>query len=333
MKEEMNAIVATGYGDPEVLRLKKISRPQAKDNEILIKVMAASVTTADSMMRTGKPYIGRLVTGIRKPKHPVPGSGFAGIVEAIGKEVKKFKVGDHVFGETTVGFSTNAEFVLVPENGVLLPLPENLSKAGAAAFCDGYLTSMNFLSNVARLKPGQKILINGASGSLGTAAVQIAKYMGAEVTAVCSTRNTGLVKSMGADYVIDYTKKDFTKKGEIYDIVYDTIGKSSYPECRKILSTSGIYMSPVLSFSLLLQMMWTSFFRRNKAKFSATGLLKDEELHNLLAQLLEMIREGKIKPYIDRQYPLEKVAEAHRYIATGHKKGNLVIILQSEDQE
>ncbi|MBN1820072.1 MAG: NAD(P)-dependent alcohol dehydrogenase, partial [Prolixibacteraceae bacterium] len=225
-------------------------------------------------------------------------------------------------------FSTNAEYFTMPETGVILPMPENMSYAEGATYGDGHITSYNFLKKIAHVKPGQSVLINGASGSLGTAAIQIAKYMGAKVTSVCSTQNVGLVKSLGADFVIDYTKKDFTKVKETYDVVYDTIGKSSFSKSKNILSGSGLYVSPVLKFLLFLQMMWTSMLSKKKAKFAATGLRKDEELKSMLTELVEVFTEGHLKTVIDRQYPLEKVAEAHTYIASGHKKGNVVIIVQ-----
>lgn len=326
--EKMKAIVAKGYGTPEVLQLKEVDKPQPNENEVLVKVYASSATTAEGMMRTGKPYFGRLMTGLIKPKHAIPGTGFAGTVEAMGKNVQKFKIGDRVFGESTISFGTNAEYVVIPEKGVILKMPENLTFTDAASFCDGHLTSLNFLKEIAQIKTGQKILINGASGSLGTAAVQIAKYLGAEVTGICSTRNIGLVKSLGADHVIDYTKKKITELDETFDVVYDTIGKSSFAKSKKILTELGLYVSPVLNFSLLLQQIWTSMFTRKKARFAATGLLKDAELRELLSALIEIFKQGKLKTYIDRQYPLEKVFEAHTYIASGRKKGNVVIIVQ-----
>ncbi|MBN1819854.1 MAG: NAD(P)-dependent alcohol dehydrogenase, partial [Prolixibacteraceae bacterium] len=214
MKEKMKAIVATGYGGPDVLKLQQVEKPQPKESEVLVKVYVSSATTADTMMRTGKPYFGRLITGLTKPKHTIPGTGFAGVVEAVGKNVKNFKSGDRVFGETTLEFSTNAEYFTMPETGVILPLPVNMSYADGATYGDGHITSYNFLKEIAHVKPDQSVLINGASGSLGTAAVQIAKHLGAKVTGVCSTRNVGLVKSLGADNVIDYTKTDFTKVKE-----------------------------------------------------------------------------------------------------------------------
>ena len=330
-KEMMKAVVATGYGAPNVLKLQQVEKPQPKENEVLVKVHATSTTTADGMMRTGKPYFGRLMTGLTKPKHAIPGTGFAGVIETVGVNVSSFKPGDRVFGETTLGFSTNAEYFTIPENGVILPMPENMSYAEGATFGDGHVTSLNFLKEVAQIKPGQKVLINGASGSLGTAAVQIAKYMGAEVTGVSSTRNIGLVKSLGADHIIDDTKKDFTKVNETFDVVFDTVGKSSFTKCKNILSETGLYISPVLKFSLLLQMIRTSISGKKKAKFAATGLRKDDELRVMFSELVEIFKEGRMKTVIDRQYPLEKVAEAHTYIASGHKKGNVVIIVQPEN--
>lgn len=327
MTRTMKATVATGYGSPEVLKLQEVTRPIPKPNEVLVRVMTASATTADAMMRTGKPYIARLFVGLTKPRKAIPGTGFSGVVEQVGKDVKDFEIGDRVFGETTFGFSSNAEYLTISEDGVILPMPENLDFSEAASFCDGHLTSFNFLKKITQLKPGQKVLINGASGSLGTSAIQIAKYMKAHVTAVCSGRNTGLVKSLGADEVIDYQQKDFTKGDRKYDYVYDTIGKSSFSACKTILSEKGVYLSPVLKFPLLLQMIKTSLFGQKKARFEATGANNEDKLRYMLSEVLEIYKEGRLKTVIDRQFPLEKVAEAHRYIDSGHKKGNVVIII------
>jgi len=294
---KMKAIVATGYGGPEVLQLMEVETPKPKDHEVLVRVRAASATTADSMMRTGRPYFGRLFTGLKKPKHPIPGTGFAGEVVQTGKKVTQFKEGDKVFGETTLGFSTNAGYVAVPENGVILPMPEGLSYAEGATFCDGPLTSLNFLQNIAGIRPGQKVLINGASGSLGTAAIH------------------------------DYTKQDFSQSGQVYDIIFDTVGKSTFKKCKKVLSKNGQYISPVLRLSLIWQMIGSAITGGKKAKFAATGLKKDGELRALLSGLVDLFREGRFKIIIDRQFPLEKTAQAHQYIATGHKRGNVVIIV------
>ena len=265
----MKAIVAIAYGDHSVLKMNHVAIPEPKEKEVLVKIYASSATRADTMMLSGKPYFGRLFTGLKRPKHAIPGTGFAGEVIACGKLVKMFKPGDRVFGETTLGFSTNAEYVAVPETGVILPLPENMSYAEAAPVCDGALTSINFLKEIAKIKAGQKILVNGASGSLGTAAVQLAYYYGAEVTAVCSSANVGLVKSLGAHKVVDYKKQSISEIKDKFDIVFDTVGKSSFSEAKKVLEKNGVYISPVLKFSLLLKMIWTSRMSSMKAKFAA----------------------------------------------------------------
>jgi NADPH:quinone reductase-like Zn-dependent oxidoreductase len=327
----MKAIVCTKYGSPDVLELKEVEKPTPKGNEVLIKVYAASVTAADGMMREGKPIWGRLFIGLMKPNHPITGTGFAGVIEAIGQEVTLFKAGEAVFGETGVGFSTNAEYVCVPEAGVLATLPNNMTYEEAAPLCDGALTSYSFLKDIGKLQTGQRILINGASGSLGSAAVQIAKSLGAEVTGVCSSTNLEMVKSLGADKVIDYTTTDFTQTDQTYDIIFDTVGKSSFLRCQGSLSEQGIYLSPVLGLPLLLQMIWTSKVGNKKAKFSATGLRSASELRVLLHQLKELIESGKIQTVMDRSYPLEQTAEAHRYVDQGHKKGNVVILVQQNN--
>ncbi len=322
---KMKAMVAKGYGSPEVFSLESVSKPRPGKKEVLVKIYTSSATTADTMMRTGKPFFARFMLGLRKPKHPIPGTGFAGVVEEVGSEVTNYATGDRVFGETTTGFSTNAEYVAVPENGVIVPVPETMSFIEAASFCDGPVTSYNFLKEIGEIRKGQEILVIGASGSLGTAAIQLAKYFGAVVTGVCSTRNVGLVKSLGADKVIDYTREDYATKEDRYDIVYDTIGKSSFQKVRNILKPEGQYLSPVLQIRLLWQMIRTSKSGGKKAKFAATGLKNDDELRTMLKRVVDIFMEGKLKMTIDRQYPLEKLAEAHRYIDTGRKKGNVVI--------
>lgn len=323
----MKAIVCTKYGSPDVLQLKEVEKPVPKDNEVLIKVYSSSVTRADTMMRKGTPFYGRFFIGLTKPKNPITGTGFAGIIEDTGKAVKIFKKDDPVFGETGVGFSANAEYVCISENGLLTAKPENISFEEAASICDGALTSWCFLKDIGKIRSDQRILVNGASGSLGSAAVQIAKYFGAEVTGVCSSANSEMVKSLGADKVIDYTNEDFTRNDQKYDIIFDTVGKSSFSLCKDALKDDGAYLSPVLKFSLLLQMIRTSKFSKKKAKFSATGLRPVPELLAFLNELTKVIEAGKIKLIIDRKYPLEQTADAHRYIDTGHKKGNVVITL------
>jgi NADPH:quinone reductase-like Zn-dependent oxidoreductase len=321
----MKTIVCTKYGSPGVLTLKDVEKPVPNDNEVLIKVRAASVTTADCMMRRGQPFYGRLFIGLLRPKNPITGTGFAGEVENTGENITLFKKGDPVFGETGVSFGTNAEYVCVPEDGLITTLPGNISWDEAAPICDGALTSWSFLKDIGKIQQGQKVLINGASGSLGSSAIQIARYFGADVTGVCGTSNVEMVTSLGADRVIDYTKDDFTKNGQAYDIIFDAIGKSSFSRCKNSLAKHGVYLSPVLGIPLLLRMIWTSKLSSKKAKFSATGLRPVPELRVLLNEIKMLIEAKELKLVIDRRYTLEQTAEAHKYVETGHKKGNVVI--------
>ena len=324
----MKAIVCTKYGAPNVLEYVDVQKPTPKDQDILIKVHATVVTAADCMMRQGVPKYGRLFLGLSKPKFPIPGTGFAGTVEEVGKEVDGFKVGDKVFGETGVSFSANAEFVCVSNKGLIEKIPEGLSFEQAASMCDGPLTSISFLKDIGKIQPGQKVLVNGASGSLGSAAVQIAKSLGAYVVGVCSAANVEMVKSLGADETLDYTKEDFTLNKKQYDIIYDTVGKSAYSKCKQALKPNGMYLSPVLTMPLLFQMMASSLFSSKKAKFSATGMRPVPELAPLLKELVQMCSDGKLSFIIDKRLPLEKVPEAHEYVDTGRKKGNVVILLE-----
>lgn len=321
----MKAIVCTKYGSPEVLELQELPKPSPKDQEVLVRIHATTVTAADSMMRRADPFISRFFLGFNKPKNPITGTGFAGKIEAVGKDVKKFKVGEEVFGETGVTFGANAEYVCVAEAGVIRHKSPEMSFEEAATICDGVLTSYNFLTGLAKVQRGHKVLIIGASGSLGTAAVQLAHHVGANVTGICSTSNIALVKSLGADAVIDYTRVDFTKTGEKYDIIYDTVGKSSFSKSKSSLRAKGQYISPIGGFSMLLDMLWTSMFGKKKAKFSATGFLPAPDLLSFLEEIENLFSSGKIKSVIDRYYPLSQVADAHRYVDKGHKKGNVVI--------
>lgn len=325
----MKTIIVTKYGSPQVLKVTEAVKPVPKGDEILIKIEASSVTAADSMMRQGKPYYGRLFIGLTKPKNPVPGTGFAGTIEAVGSEVTSFIVGEEVFGEIVLGPGTNCEYVCVPEDGLVLSKPSNLSFEEAAPVCDGALTSVSFLKDIAGIKPGQKILINGASGSLGSAAVQLAKIFGANVTGVCSAANIELVRAFGADQVIDYTKTDFSKASDRYDIIYDTVGTLAFSKCKKVLSSNGLFMSPVLHMGLLFQMLKTSIYGSKKAKFSATGLRPVAELKPLLLELRGFLEKGSLKTWVDKSYTLQDIRKAHEYVDTGRKKGNIVLINKS----
>ncbi|NQX63972.1 NAD(P)-dependent alcohol dehydrogenase [Paenibacillus qinlingensis] len=318
----MRAIVCTTYGSPNVLHLKEVARPEPKDNEVRIKLHAAIVTPSDCAFRKADPFIIRLMYGLRRPKHTILGVEFAGEIDAVGKNVTAFQVGDRVSGISPTSFGTYAEYVCLPETATLASLPVHASFEEAAGLCDGGLTALIFLRDTARLRQGQKILINGASGSVGAYAVQLAKYFGAEVTGVCSSTNAAFVKSLGADRVMDYTQEDFSKSGQTYDVIFDAVGKRSFLQCKSSLSAKGVYLTTVPSLGIMLQMSWTSKIGSKKAKFTASGLQQKKENLMFLAELFD---KGQMKAVIDKRYPLEQMVEAHRYVETGRKKGNVVI--------
>jgi NADPH:quinone reductase-like Zn-dependent oxidoreductase len=324
----MKAIIYTEYGSPDVLQLKEVEKPAPADNEVLIKVHATTVETTDAIFRQGKDFSARLFTGLFKPKFTRPGGEFAGEIKAVGKDVTHFKAGDRVFGTTAPNFGAHAEYICLPEDGAMALKPAHMTFAEAVSFHPGALTALPNLRDAANIQPGQKVLINGASGSIGVSAVQLAKYFGAEVTGVCSTANVDLVKSLGADVVIDYKKEDFTKSGQTYDIVFDTVGKSSFSRCKDVLKPGGIYLTTVITPAILGQMLWTAKFGSKKAQIVFAGLRSVSEKNEDLAFFLELVAAGALKPVIDRCYPLEQIAEAHRYVDQGHKKGNVVIILE-----
>ncbi len=295
----MKAIVYTKYGPPDVLKLKEEEKPTAKDNEVLIRVYAATVTPVDCSFRKG-PFIARFFTGLIRPKKPILGTEFAGEIESVGKDVKRFREGDQVFATTGVSLGAHAEYICLPEKGAVVKKPTNMDHEEAASVPYGALTALPFLRDKANIQSGQKVLINGASGSVGTFAVQIAKYFGAEVTRVCSTTNLELVKSLGADKVIDYTKEDFTTTGQTYDIIFDTVGKTSFSRCKSSLKQKGIYLDTVLTLAILLQTLWTSKIGSKKAMMMATGLRQSSEKTKDLLFLTTLIEAGEIKPVIDR---------------------------------
>lgn len=321
----MKALVRDQYGSPEVLQVQEVAKPDLGEKDVLIEVYASSVTAADGFLVKGTPYFGRLMTGLFKPKQAVPGTGFAGRVAGVGAAVAQFQLGDEVFGESGLNFGAHAEYLRVSEEGVIMKKPAQMSFEEAATLCDGPLTSFNFLREIGQIKKGQKVLINGASGSLGTAAVQLAKHFGAHVTGVSSKRNHKLLKSLGADAVVDYKQEDFTKSGIEYDFIYDTVGKRSFSECKRALTKKGVYLSPVLDFSLLLEMLFTKWFSTKKAKFSATGLRPIPKLREMLKDLLALSEAGKLRQVMDKVFPLEKGVAAHTYVDTGRKVGNVVL--------
>ena len=328
----MKAIVYTKYGPPEVLLLKEVEKPVPKDKEVLVKVHVATVTATDCTFRKGEPLFARLFTGLLKPKQQVLGSEFAGEVAAIGENVELFKQGDQVVG-TTPGSGCYVEYLTLPEDTSTLAVKsDSTTYEEAIACCDGFLTALSFLRDKGQIRSGQKVLINGASGSVGSAAVQLAKYFGAEVAGVCSTANIELVKSLGADEVIDYTKEDFTKKSNIYDIIFDTVGKVSFPRCKNALKENGIFIETKISLGIIFHVLISSKFGDKKATFMATGLRPPRERTKDLVFIRELLEKGKIKPVIDRSFPMEQIVEAHRYVEQGHKKGNVVITVAHDNE-
>ena len=315
----MRAVVYDRYGPPEVLRLEDVERPVPKEDEVLVKIHATTVNRTDCGWRTAKPFIARYFIGLLKPKRKILGMELAGEVEALGAAVTEFKVGDHVFG--VKGFGAHAEFVCIRESGPLAHKPADMTFEEAAAVCDGASIALSCLGP-ADLRQGRKILIYGASGSIGTAAVQLAKHFGADVTAVCNTKNVELVRSLGADQVIDYLQEDFTKNGKTYDVIFDAVGKHSFRRCRRSLNPGGIYLETDLGFMWHVPIL-ALLTRRIGNKKVTLGMAKYRKQDVLF--LKELIEAGKYRAVIDRRYPLEDVVEATRYVETEQKTGNVVL--------
>ncbi len=314
----MKAMVYAKFGPPEVLQLQEVEKPTPKANEVLIKIYATTVVKEDPDMRASPGF-----NGLLKPRNPILGQELAGEIESIGRDVTRFKPGDQVFGFDM--FGAYAEYKCMPENGALAIKPANMSYEEAASVPNGALTALPFLRDKGKIQSGQTVLIYGASGSVGTAAIQLARYYGAKVTGVCSTANLEMVKSLGADQVIDYTREDFTKNSKTYDIIFNTVGKRSFSECKGSLTDEGTYLATVPTPVMMLQALLSAKSSGKKVRFVAAGLRPASEKIKDLIFLTELIEAGKIKAVIDRCYPLEQIAEAHRYVETGHKKGNVVI--------
>jgi 2-desacetyl-2-hydroxyethyl bacteriochlorophyllide A dehydrogenase len=331
----MKAVVWTKYGSPDVLQLKEIAKPTPKADEVLIRIYATTVTAGDCEARNLKiPILIRLpmrmYVGLRKPKRiTILGQELAGEIEAIGKDVKRFKAGDQIFGTTGLGFGAYAEYICLPEKsamGVLATKPANMTYQEAAAVPTGGLEALHFIRK-GNIQRGEKVLIIGAGGSIGTFAVQLAKYFGAEVTGVDSTSKLEMLRSIGADRVIDYTQEDFTRNGQTYDVIFDVMGKSSFSGSVRSLKQNGRYLLGNAGLSQMVRGRWTSI-RSSKKVIIGAANQKNQDLLFLKA----LIEAGKIKSVIDRRYPLEQIVEGHRYVDTGQKKGNVVITLEHHNK-
>ena len=328
----MKAIVYTKYGPPDVLQLKEIAKPIPKDNEVLIKIHATTVNRTDCATIRAKPFFMRIVTGLFKPKKQIPGTEFAGEIEAVGKSVSSLKVADKVFGFGDQGSGSQAQYITISEDNGLTTIPRDTTFEQAAASTEGAHYAYNFIKKV-NLKSGQKVLVNGATGAIGSAAVQLLKYLGLKVTAVCNTKNIELVKSLGADKIIDYTKEDFTKDEEKYNFIFDTVGKSSFFKCKPLLQSGGIYISSDLGymaqnvFLSLITPIIKPMIGNKKTIFPVPTDIKGSIL--LIKKLIE---EGKFKAVIDRKYPLEQIVEAYKYVEAGHKTGNVVITVEHNNK-
>lgn len=317
----MKAVVYTQYGPPSVLKLVDVAKPEPNDNEVLIKIHATTVNRTDCGFRKAEYFAVRVVGGLFKPKNTILGTELAGVVESVGKDVSTFKPGDKVFGLSTFKFGTHAEYVCVAEDKAITPMPVNMNFNEAAAVCDGMFLAYSNIKKIDFTSP-KKVLVNGASGSIGIATVQLAKYFGAHVTAVCKTQAVELLKSLGSDEVIDYTKDYFTQCGQQFDVVFDSVGKSTFFKCKKILKPKGIYISSELGY------MWQNVFLAlaaplmpgKKVLFPIPVDTKKD-----IFFFKQIIEEGKYKPVIDRTYPLEHIIDAYNYVETGEKTGNVVI--------
>jgi NADPH:quinone reductase-like Zn-dependent oxidoreductase len=319
----MKAAVHTSYGPPDVVRITEVDKPTPKDNELLVRVYATTVNRTDCGFRAAKPFFVRFFTGLRKPKVTVLGSEFAGEVEALGSGVMSFEVGDRVFGFTEGPFGAHAEYLTIPDDGSVATVPANMTFEEAAPSTEGSHYAFTLIRK-AKVRSGQDVLVYGATGAIGSAAVQLLKSLGANVTAVCATDHVALVKGLGADRVIDYTAEDFTRDGQTYEVVIDAVGKSSFGRCRRLLKPGGIYLSSELgrlSQNPILALV-TPLLRGRKVMFPIPT--DNQEMVRYFKGLIES---GDFKPVIDRRYPLDQIVEAYRYVETGQKVGSPVLII------
>jgi NADPH:quinone reductase-like Zn-dependent oxidoreductase len=319
----MRAVVHDGYGSPDVLRLADVERPVPNADQVLVKVYATTVTRTDCGLRAAKPFFARFITGLRRPSHRILGMELAGEVEAAGAAVTEFAVGDQIFGIS--GYGANAEYVCVRASAAVARKPAGMPFEEAASVCDGACSALSCLTQ-AGLEKGQRIVVYGASGAIGTAAVQLARHLGAHVTAVCNTKSVELVRSLGADEVVDYLQEDFTRNGQTYDLIFDAVGKQSFRRCRRSLKPGGIFMTTDLGFMwhAPLMILVTRWIGEKRAKIGIARYRKEDVL-----LVKELIEAGTYRAVIDRRYPLEDVVEATKYVETGQKTGNVVLVVNA----
>ncbi len=315
----MQAVICAAYGGPDVLKLQEVADPAPKADQLRIRVHASTVGPAGTAFRTGDPFIVRLMFGLTRPRQPITGTEFAGVVESCGSAVIQFKPGQRVCG---LAVGAHADYVCVPADGPVGLIPDGVAFDEAASFCDGATYALTFLRDKARLQTGQRVLINGASGAIGVFAVQLAKHFGAEVTGVCSAANVELVKSLGADRVIDYTREDFARGDVRYDVIFDTVGKRSFSQCAPALTPKGVYLLTVPTAAIVFQMLWTAIVGGKKAIFAPAGTMQNRANIEFLGGLCAS---GRLKAVIDRRYPLAKIADASAYVDTGRKRGAVVM--------
>lgn len=322
----MRAAVIDRYGPPEVFALRDVARPEPRDNEVLVRIHAAVATPPDCAFRAADPFIVRFFAGLFRPKQGILGDSFAGEIAAVGSGVTRFNVGDRVVGANGDGTGAYAEYCAVPEDAALGVMPAGQSFADAVSICEGYLTAMPFLRDEAKLKGGERVLINGASGSVGASAVQLAKHLGAEVTGVCSRPNVEMVKGLGADRVIDYAQNDFTAEAGRYDVIFDAVGKSSFSRSANALAPTGVYMTTVPTVEIAwLMLTGRKTSKGKRALLATTGLRPAVEKAKDLVLMNALVEAGVLRAVIDRHYPLAEIADAHRYVETGRKRGSVVI--------
>ncbi|MFN8661485.1 MAG: NAD(P)-dependent alcohol dehydrogenase [Thermomicrobiales bacterium] len=321
----MNAVVYTRYGPPEVVHLMEVGKPTPRENAVLVRIDAAVVSRGDCAARAGSPVSIRLATGLVRPRKPILGTNLAGEVEAIGAAVTRFKPGDQVWAATGAEFGAHAEYLCLPEDGALAAKPANVTYAEAAAICEGGLTALPFLRDQGKIQRGHHVLINGASGAVGSSAIQLARSFGAEVTGVCGATNVALVRSLGADAVIDYTQEDFTQAGKSYDLILDTAGNCPFSRVKGVLKPGGIFVTTVLTPTIYPHMLWTARIGNKRAIITYSNFRPDREKANDLLVLKALVEAGTLKPVIDQCFPLAQAAEAHRRVESGRKTGNVVL--------